>query len=127
MCPNHWLAPAFVLLSIISLAGRVHAAEEIVELRLQRAKCLCGIVTYITGDPVPRAQVEEFGQDWKGTQLRSTETDSQGRFNLTPVKDTKVYYLQISLRKPGVNPLRVPVQISRFRGTKLLRLQLHLA
>ena len=61
MHPNRWLL-AILLLSILSLAGRVHAAEEIVELRLQRAKCLCGIVTYVNGDPVPDAQVEERGQ-----------------------------------------------------------------
>jgi hypothetical protein len=77
MHPNRWLLAIFLLLSIISLAGRVHAAEEIVELRLQRAKCLCGIVTYVNGDPVPDAQVEELGQDWKGSQLRSTKTDSE--------------------------------------------------
>jgi hypothetical protein len=127
MHPNRWLLAIFLLLSIISLAGRVHAAEEIVELRLQRAKCLCGIVTYVNGDPVPDAQVEELGQDWKGSQLRSTKTDSEGRFTLASIKGRKIYYLQISSRQPGVNPLRVPVQISRFRGTKLLRLQLRLA
>ena len=124
---SRWHVPAFVLLSIILLAGQVQAAEEIAVLRLQRAKCLCGIVTYVSGDPVPGAQVEEFSKDWKGTLLRSTETDSEGRFTLPPVKDRKVYYFQISLRKPGVNPLRVSVQLSRFRGTRLLRLRLHLA
>ena len=127
MRPNHWLLAILVLLSILSLAARVQAAEETVELRLQRAKCLCGIVTFVTGDPVPDAQVEELGQDWKGPQLRSTRTDSEGRFTFAPIKGRKIYYLQISSRQPGVNPLRVPIQISRFRGTKLLRLQLHLA
>jgi hypothetical protein len=126
MCPNRWFAPTLLLFFIIFLQD-VQAVEEVVVLRLQKAQCLCGIVTYGNGDPVPGAQVEELGQDWQGAQLRSTETDSGGCFTLTPVKGRNIYYLQISLRKPGVNPLRVPVQISRFRGTRLLRLKLHLA
>ena len=72
------------------------------------------------------ATIEEVGPDWKGA-LRSTATDSDGRFALTPVKGRKIYYLQITAGVPGVNPLQVPVKISRFRGKKLLRLQLELA
>ena len=126
MAWDRWLAPVIVLLSIMSLPGRLLAVEEIVELQLQRAKSLSGVVVYPNGDPVEGAKVEELSPNWKET-LRSTETDSMGRFTLTPVKGRKIYYLQISARGPGVNPLRVPVAISRLRGTKLLRLQLHLA
>jgi len=122
---NRWLVPVLALLSVISLTGRVQAVEEVVQLPLQRAKCLCGVVT-INGDPVRGATIEEVGPDWKGA-LRSTATDSDGRFALTPVKGRKIYYLQITAGVPGVNPLQVPVKISRFRGKKLLRLQLELA
>ena len=121
------LAPALAIFSIISLAGRARAAEEIVELRLQHAACICGIVTFVNGDVAVGAKIEELGPDWTGAPLRSTESNSEGRFTLPPVKGRRVYYLQISIRGPGVNPLRVPVQINRFRGTKLLRLQLHMA
>jgi len=117
------LAPVFVMLSVVSLAERAHANEDAIELRLQSAKCLCGIVTYQNGDPARGAKVEELSQDWKGTPLRSTESDSEGRFILTPVKGRKIYYLQI--RQRGLHLLRVPIKLSRFRGTKLLRLQLH--
>ena len=127
MRPTRSLALVLVISSIISLAGRAQAAEEIVELRLQHAKCLCGIVTYANGSPASGARIEELGPDWTGAPLRSTESNSEGRFTLPPVKGRKVYYLQISMREPGVNPLRVPVQIGRFRGTKLLRLRLELA
>jgi hypothetical protein len=125
MRPNRWLAPV-MLLSFFTLQGRIQAAEEIIELQLQHSKCLCGVVTYANGDPAQNARVEEFGPDWKEA-LRSTNTGSDGQFALAPVKGRHVYYLQVSARAPGVNPLRVPVQISRFRGTKLLRLRLHLA
>jgi len=125
MRSNRWLAPV-MLLSFFTLQGRIQAAEEIIELQLQHSKCLCGIVTYANGDPAQNARVEEFRPDWKEA-LRSTNTGSDGQFALAPVKGRHVYYLQVSARAPGVNPLRVPVQISRFRGTKLLRLRLHLA
>ena len=119
------LAPLTVLLCILGLIGRAQAVEETVELSLQRAKCLCGVVTYPNGDPVQGAKVEELGPDWKGA-LRSTGTDSDGRFTLAPVRGRKIYYLQISARGRGVNPLHVPVQLSRFRGTTLLRFRLGL-
>jgi len=124
---NYWFSLVLILVSIFFPTERAHAVEQIVQLTLQRAECLCGIVTYINGDTVPDALVEEFAEEWKGNPLRSAMTDSEGRFTLTPVKGRKIYYLQISLRRPGVNPLRVPVQINRIHGTKLLRLQLHLA
>jgi hypothetical protein len=124
MRSNRWLAPV-VLLSFFTLQGYIQAAEETIELQLQHSKCLCGIVTYPNGDPAQNARVEEFGPDWKEA-LRSTNTDSDGQFTLAPVRGRHVYYLQVSARAPGVNPLRAPVQISRFRGTKL-RLRLHLA
>jgi hypothetical protein len=125
MVPSRCFAFVFVLLSTLALSVPAQAAEEIVELHLQRAKCLCGIVT-ISGEPVSNAKVEELGEGWKGT-LRSTDTDSEGHFRFTLVKGRKIYFLRISARAPGVNPLQVPVKISRVRGAKLLRLQLHLA
>ncbi len=116
-----------LVLSFLVLTGvATQAAEEIVELRLQRAKCLCGVVLYPNNDPVSGAKVEELGEGWKGS-LRSTYADSKGSFVLEPVKGRKIYYLQITAPATGVNPLRVPVHIVHFRGTKLLRLVLHLA
>jgi|SRR5579862_1116654 len=117
---------AFLLLSFLSLTVSAGANEEIVELPLQRAQCICGVVLYPNGDPVEGAKVEELGSDWKSS-LRSVNSDSEGHFVLTPIKGRDVYYIQITAPTTGVNPLRVPIQISRFRGTKLLRLQLHLA
>ena len=77
MRPIRSLASIFVIFSIVSLAGRVHAYEDIIELPLQPGKCLCGIVTYENGDPARGAKVEELGQDWKGATHRSTESDSR--------------------------------------------------
>jgi len=121
------LASVFVLASIVGSARSARAVEQIVELRLQRVKCLCGVVMYPSGQPLENARVEELDQHWNRPPRRSTETDSAGRFKLASVKGQRVYYLQISVREPGVNLLRVPVQIKSFRGAKLLRLRVQLA
>ena len=70
MRPIRSLASIFVIFSIVSLAGRAHPNEDIIELPLQPAKCLCGVVTYENGDPARGAKVEELGQAWKGATHR---------------------------------------------------------
>lgn len=119
---------ALVFLFVLSSVWSAQGVEEIVELRLQRVKCLCGVVLYPNDDPVSGAKIEELGKDWKGS-LRSTFADSKGAFTLEPVKGRKVYYLQITAPASahGIKPLRVPIQVVHFRGTRLMRLFLHLA
>ena len=126
MCRNSILFTALVLVLVLSSGVAVESVEQIVELRLQRAKCLCGVVLYPNDDPVSGAKIEELGKDWKGS-LRSTYADSKGSFALEPVKGRKIYYLLVTAPASGINPLRVPVKVVYFRGTKLLRLVLHLA
>jgi hypothetical protein len=116
-----------LLLSIACFRPHVYAAEQIVELRLQTVKALRGIVVYPNGDVVKGAKVAELTSDWK-TELRETRTDEEGHFSLAPVKGRKVYYLQVTVPEAaGVNPLRVPAKINRWRGKRSLRLRLHLA
>lgn len=114
-------------LCIGSILPYARAAEETVELRLQTVKALKGVVLYPNGDPVRAAKVAELTSDWK-RELRATTTDPQGRFNLTPVKGRKVYYLQVTVPGVvGVNPLRVPAKINRLWGKSALVLRLALA
>jgi hypothetical protein len=116
-----------LLLCVISFRPHVHAAEEIVELRLQTVKALKGVVVYPNGELVKGAKVAELTSDWK-TELRVTSTDSEGRFSLAPVNGRKVYYLEITVPgAAGVNPLRAPAKINWLWGKGLLRLRLHLA
>lgn len=122
-----WAAQTCIVAAfVLSFVSSVHGAEEIVELRLQKVKALSGLVVYPNGDPAVAAHVVEYDSDWKG-ELRRTQTDSTGHFTLAPVKGRKVYYLQITARQSGVNPLRVPLQISRLRGKSSLHLRLSLA
>ena len=97
------------------------AVQQIVEYRLQTVRAIQGVVMYGDNHPATEAQVVEFASDWK-TELRRTTTDSEGRFLLQPVKGRKVYYLQISEEKSGMNPLRVPLKLSRWRGKKMVQL-----
>jgi hypothetical protein len=94
---------------------------------LQTLKALRGIVLYPNGDTVKGAKVAELTSDWK-TELRTTTTDSEGHFNLAPVKGRKVYYLQVTVPgAAGVNPLRVPAKLNRLWGKGSLLLRLNLA
>ena len=52
MCRNSILFTALVLVLVLSSGVAVESVEQIVELRLQRAKCLCGVVLYPNDDPV---------------------------------------------------------------------------
>ena len=97
------------------------SVQAIVEFRIQTVRTLQGVVKYGDNNPVAEAQVVEFASDWK-RELRRTTTDSDGRFLLQPIKGRKIYYLQISESRAGMNPLRVPLRLSRWRGKKVLQL-----
>ncbi|HLV86870.1 MAG TPA: carboxypeptidase-like regulatory domain-containing protein [Candidatus Sulfotelmatobacter sp.] len=114
-------------LCVACVCPQLHAVEEVVELRLQAVKALKGVVLYPNGEAVSGAKVAELTSDWK-TELRATSTDSQGHFILASVKGRKVYYLQVTVPgAAGVNPLRMPLKVSRVWGKGLLRLRLELA
>jgi hypothetical protein len=52
--------------------------------------------------------------EWN-TSLRTTKTDSKGRFTLASVTTRDVYYLQLACK--AFNPLRVRMRIDPKRGT----------
>ena len=121
------IALAWIIVAgLLFVAQCASASETTVELPLQKVIAIRGVVVYPGGEPVAGARVVELSPDWK-TELRRTETDSTGHFSLPPVKGRKTYYLQITVNKPGVNPLRVPVQISRWHGKGSLQFQVKLA
>jgi hypothetical protein len=126
MKPRQALVWATSLIFCI-VSVQLHAVEQIVELRLQTVKAVEGVVLYPNGEAVKGAKVAELAPDWK-TELRATLTDSEGHFDLAPVKGRKVHYLQVTVPGvAGVNPLRVPVKINRLWGKGPLRLFLQLA
>lgn len=113
-----------VLLVTLLSSCQLFAVHQIVEFRIQTVNALEGIVLYGDDQPASDAQVAEFTPDWK-TELRRITTDSQGRFVLEPVKGRKIYYLQVSESKFGMNSVRVPLRISKWQGHKPLRIRLN--
>src|SRR5229473_2977741 len=58
MLSTRWWWAGVVLLFLTFVPTRTNAAEEIIELSLQRVRTLSGIVTYPNGDPVQGARIE---------------------------------------------------------------------
>jgi hypothetical protein len=108
-----WISVGFLFLVPIYL----HAQYQTIEIKdVQLARALSAVVLDPTGSPIPCVSVEESSPDWKES-LRSTKTDSAGRFKFAPVQGRDVYYLQ--LRMDGFDQLRVRMKIDSKRGKNL--------
>ena len=95
----------------------IAAQYQLIELAdVKLAKSVGATVQDATGSPIPKALVQEFSADWK-TVLRSSSTDTYGRFSFAPVPGRKIYFIQIST--PGFDPLRFRLQVDAKRGTSL--------
>ena|SRR5271165_3791535 len=95
----------------------IEAQYQVIELAdVQLAKSPAATIQDPTGAPIPKALVQEFSADWK-TELRSSSTDTDGRFWFTPVHGRKVYFIQISA--PGFDPLRLRIHVDAKRGASL--------
>lgn len=72
------------LIGLLCLPAVIEAQYQVIELAdVQLAKSVGATIQDPTGDPVPKAVVQEFSADWK-TGLRSSSTDAQGKFSFTP-------------------------------------------
>ena len=114
------MKPLSSLVAIVALLWfpmRTVAQYQLVELSdVQLAKSLDATILDTTGTPIPKARVQEFSADWK-TVLRSTSTDTDGRFSFTPMRSKKIYFIQVSA--PGFDPLRFHLQVDVKRGASL--------
>ena len=106
----------FFLVSLITVAQM-----EIVELDApQFVKSVAGVVNDPSGASLPGVTVEERSEDWK-TVLRSTETDSKGRFRFSSNHNQAIYYLQFS--RYGFNWLRIKLRLDkRAKSAVVLRM-----
>jgi hypothetical protein len=105
------------VVALLCFPMRIAAQYQLIEIAdVQLAKSLDATIQDPTGAPIPKALVREFSADWK-TVLRSTSTDTDGRFSFTPVRGRKIYFIQISA--PGFDPLRFRLQVDVKRGTSL--------
>lgn len=105
------------VVALLCFPMRIAAQYQLIEIAdVQLAKSLDATIQDTTGAPIPKALVQEFSADWK-TVLRSTSTDTDGRFSFTPVRGRKIYFIQISA--PGFDQLRFRLQVDVKRGTTL--------
>lgn len=110
--------------ALLSIPMTSEAQYQLIELAdVQLAKSIGATLEDSTGVPVPKAVVQEFSADWK-TVLRSSSTDTHGRFSFTPAPGRTIYFIQISA--PGFDPLRFRLQVDTQRGASL-KLKLTLA
>ena len=109
-----WMALFFLLLG----PARSHLqGVTIVEIGdIQTARSLSAIVTDVGEFPMEGVLVEEMTPGWK-TCLRTTKTDSKGRFALVRVKARDVYYFQLTYK--NFNALQVRMRIDPKRGTDI--------
>ena len=106
---------AFV--ALLCFPMRIEAQYQTIELAdVQLAKSVGATVQDSTGAPVSKAAVQEFSADWK-TVLRSTSTDTHGRFSFAPAPGRTIYFIQIAA--PGFDPLRFRIQVDTKRGASL--------
>ncbi|HKS67836.1 MAG TPA: carboxypeptidase-like regulatory domain-containing protein [Candidatus Acidoferrales bacterium] len=105
------------LAGLLCFPAGIEAQYQVIELAdVQLTKSVGATVQDPTGAPVPKAVVREFGADWK-TVLRSSSTDTQGKFSFTPTPGRTIYFFQISA--PGFDPLRFRLKVDTKRGASL--------
>ena len=107
-----WAALLFLLLNP---AGSHLQGVHIVEIRdIQTARSLSALVTDVREFPLEGVLAEEMTPGWKAC-LRTTKTDSKGKFTLAPAKARDVYYLQLTYK--NFNSLQFRMRIDAKRGT----------
>lgn len=105
-------AAAFCLLTIC------YANESAIEYtKVRNAAELSGVVLDQVGAPISEVRVSEMSDKWS-TELRSTATDSQGRWSFTPTETGKIY--EIQLRKVGFHAVRIRVKVTKHRAKPLI-------
>lgn len=106
-----------VLVGLLCFSAIIEAQYQVIQLAdVQLAKSVGATIEDPTGDPVPKAVVQEFSADWN-TVLRSTSTDTKGKFSFAPAPGRTLYFIQISAS--GFDPLRFRLKVDTKRGASL--------
>ncbi len=117
MCTINRLFELAAILTLLCFPMRIAAQYQVIELAdVQLAKSVGATIEDPNGLPVPKAVVQEFSADWK-TVLRSSSTDTQGKFSFTPAPGRRVFFIQVSA--PGFDPLRFRLQLDTKHGANL--------
>jgi hypothetical protein len=101
----------------MAICSSAFAQSQTVEIgKIQTAKSLTGTVVDPSDSAVPRVQVLEVSSDWQ-TVLRTTTTDSNGKWSFPPMPGQQVYYLRFVAY--GFNPLQVRIKLNRRKGPQI--------
>jgi hypothetical protein len=93
------------------------AGQETVEYaKVRNAANLSGVVSDQSGAAIPQVRVFEMSDDWR-SELRSTTTDAQGRWSLSPTVNGATYRIQFT--KDGFNTVRIRVRVTKHRAKPL--------
>jgi hypothetical protein len=105
-------ATTIAVLVFVALLGcsQILAQQEAVVIPRQKAKELAGVVLAPNGDPIDNVLVEECSPDW-ATVLRSTRTDSRGRFRFSADKRQKSHHLRFN--RSGFNWVELEVRLDK--------------
>jgi hypothetical protein len=113
-----------LLVVCIAISSTAFAQTETIQIAdIQFAKTLSGAIVDTSGSPISGVQVFEVSTDQK-TVVRSTTTNRDGRWSLTPVQGQKIYSMRF--RCDGFHTLEVRIRLNRRIG-KDLRFQLYVA
>jgi carboxypeptidase family protein len=93
------------------------AGQETVEYaKVRNAANLSGVVSDRSGAAIAQVRVFEMSDDWSA-ELRSTTTDSQGRWSFSPTVNGATYRIQFI--KDGFNTVRIRVKVTKRRAKPL--------
>ena len=95
----------------IFFVSSAKAVRELVTIEApQLAQRVEGIVLDPSGAPIPDMTVTDRTEEW-GTVLRSTTTDSKGRFHFSKQHGKGIYYLRFD--SPLFNPLQLKLKLDK--------------
>jgi 5-hydroxyisourate hydrolase-like protein (transthyretin family) len=114
-----WTVKAIVrIAAVFCFLTICYADESTIEYtKVRNAAELSGVVLDQVGAPISEVRVSEMSGNWS-TELRSTATDSQGRWSFTPTETGKTY--EIQLRKLGFHAVRIRVKVTKHHAKPLI-------
>jgi Carboxypeptidase regulatory-like domain len=115
------IATLSIVLGLLSSCAAQNAIVEYAKTR--SSKSLSGSVNDKSGNVITDVRVREMSSDWKA-QLRSTKTDTNGRWFLYPFVSGKTYCIEFS--KPNFNTVHIRVKITNH-GNETIVVELPVA
>ena len=113
-----------IALALAFFVTSARAARELVIIEeLQPAQRVEGVVLDPSGAPIPDMTVTDRTEEW-GAELRSTTTDSKGRFHFSQQRGKSVYYLRFD--HALFNPLQLKLKLDKHAPQRAITVRPHI-